>query len=96
MVVILDNFSHEPGYLWQILRDYLRNCSLLYEMLDSHGRVESTRSWNISLDSFLRLGVTKELCLVSYANDVSGGTASELTEVTPFALITLLENQVKK
>ncbi|MBJ4722033.1 hypothetical protein JGF03_28795, partial [Salmonella enterica subsp. enterica serovar Anatum] len=71
-----------PQYLLQIIGDYLRNRSLLYETAEGIKRRELTSGaaqgsilgpdlWNISYDGILRMEMPEGCSLIGYADDVA-------------------------
>lgn len=74
----LGNSFHIPGYLFRILKDYLKNRFLFFDSLGSQRRIEISSGvargsilrsnlWNGSYDSLLRPYMPEKLRLVSYA-----------------------------
>ena len=87
----LDNTFNVPNYLLRILRDYLRNRSLLYETLEGQRWMEVTSGvaqgsilgpdlWNATYDSLLKLDMPEESRLVGYADDVAALVAGRTVE----------------
>lgn len=75
----LDNTFQVLSYLLRILKDYLRNRSLLYERLEGQRRMEVTSGiaqgsilMHAPYKSLLKLKMTEELRLIGYAGDVAG------------------------
>ena len=80
-----------PNYLLRILRDYLRNRSLLYETLEGQRWMEVTSGvvqgsilgpdlWNATYEILLKLDMSEESRLVGYADDVAALVAGRTVE----------------
>lgn len=54
MLEALKNRLHTPGYLLQILRDYLKGCALLYGTPGRTMQNEGGRLRNLSLERLIR------------------------------------------
>ena len=80
-------------YLVNVLKDYLRDRSLLYDTLDgrrkrllsagiAQGSVLVTNLWNAFYDGLLRVHLAEGVSLIGYADDVALTITGRDTQVT--------------
>lgn len=86
-----------PDYLLRMMRDYLRDRSLVYETLGglrtrtvtagaAQGSILGPNLWNIAYDGLLRLDIPDETRLVGYADDVAALITARTAELAQHKL----------